>query len=124
VAGAGIIASPAGAYPAKPSLKGPAAFSFGAKYKKGATVPSGNATFDYAAAKLKFRSTSSDWLVVTDSEAQYQGSGTVNGTGGYGFRITVTDSPDTYRIKIWKKSTGDVVYDNRTGSKAFGIIFS
>ncbi|MGI5198431.1 family 43 glycosylhydrolase [Streptomyces sp. CA-288835] len=124
VAGAGIIASPAGAYPAKPSLKGPAAFSFGAKYKKGATVPSGNATFDYAAAKLKFRSTSSDWLVVTGSEALYQGSGTVNGSGGYGFRITVTDSPDTYRIRIWKKSTGDVVYDNRTGSKAFGIIFS
>ncbi|GGK78367.1 family 43 glycosylhydrolase [Streptomyces flaveus] len=123
IAGVGVIASPAGAYPAKPSLKGPAGFSFGAKYKKGATVPSGNATFDYAAAKLKFRSTSSDWLVVTGSDAQYQGSGTVNGTSGYGFRITVTNSPDTYRIKIWKKSTGDVVYDNLTGSKAYGIIF-
>ncbi|NGO09826.1 family 43 glycosylhydrolase [Streptomyces sp. HC44] len=123
VAGVGVIASPAGAYPAKPALTGPAAFSFAAKYKKGATVPSGNATFDYAAAKLKFRSTSSDWLVVTDSEAQYQGSGTVNGTSGYGFRITVTDSPDTYRIRIWKKSTGDVLYDNLTGTKAYGIIF-
>ncbi|WP_037673483.1 family 43 glycosylhydrolase [Streptomyces griseus] len=123
VAGVGIISSPAGAYPAKPTLTAPAGFSFGAAYKKGATVPSGNATFDYAAAKLSFRATASDWLVVTDSEAQYQGSGTVNGTSGYGFRLTVTDSPDTFRIKIWKKSTGDVVYDNRTGSKAYGIIF-
>ncbi|MEV0227360.1 family 43 glycosylhydrolase [Streptomyces sp. NPDC050704] len=123
VAGVGIISSPAGAYPAKPTLTGPAGFSFGAKYKKGATVPSGSATFDYKAGNVKFRATSSDWLVVTDSEAQYQGSGTVNGTGGYGFRITITDSPDTYRIKLWKKSTGDVLYDNLKGSKAYGIIF-
>ncbi|GAA2645727.1 family 43 glycosylhydrolase [Streptomyces vastus] len=123
IAGVGVISSPAGAYPAKPTLTGPAGFSFGATYKRGATVPSGNATFDYAAAKLKFRSTSSDWLVVTGSDAQYQGSGTVNGTSGYGFRISVTNSPDTYRIKIWKKSTGDVLYDNLTGSKAYGIIF-
>ncbi|MFE9644096.1 family 43 glycosylhydrolase [Streptomyces sp. NPDC006365] len=123
IAGVGVISSPAGAYPAKPTLTGPAGFSFGATYKKGATVPSGGATFDYAAAKLKFRSTSSDWLVVTGADAQYQGSGTVNGTSGYGFRITVTNSPDTYRIKIWKKTTGDVLYDNLTGSKAYGIIF-
>ncbi|TPQ16937.1 family 43 glycosylhydrolase [Streptomyces sporangiiformans] len=123
IAGVGVIASPAGAYPAKPTLTGPAAFTFGAAYKKGATVPSGDATFNYAAGKMKFQSTSSDWLVVTGSEAQYQGSGTVNGTSGYGFRITVTNAPDTYRIKIWKKSTGDVLYDNLTGTKAYGIIF-
>ncbi|WP_419668060.1 family 43 glycosylhydrolase [Streptomyces sp. 2-1] len=123
IAGVGVISSPAGAYPAKPSLTGLAGFSFGAAYKKAKdTVPSGNATFDFAAGKVKFRSTDSDWLVVTRSEAQYQGSGTVNGTGGYAFRITITDSPDTYRIRIWKKSTGDVVYDNRTGSKAYGIV--
>ncbi|TLS42040.1 hydrolase [Streptomyces montanus] len=123
IAGAGVIASPAGAYPAKPTLTGPAAFTFGAAYKKGATIPTGSASFDFAAGKVKFRSTSSDWLVVTGSEAQYQGSGTVNGTSGYGFRITVTNAPDTYRIKIWKKSTGDVLYDNLTGTKAYGIIF-
>ncbi|MFG2126767.1 family 43 glycosylhydrolase [Streptomyces sp. NPDC048751] len=123
IAGVGIISSPAGAYPAKPTLTAPAGFSFGVAYKKGATVPSGNATFDFVAAKLSFRATSSDWLVVTDAEAQYQGSGTLNGTTGYAFRLMVTDSPDTFRIKIWKKSTGAVVYDNRTGSKAYGIIF-
>jgi hypothetical protein len=123
IAGVGVIASPAGAYPAKPKLTGLAGFSFGAAYKKAKdTVPIGNATFDFAAGKVKFRSTGSDWLVVTRAEAQYQGSGTVNGTGGYAFRITITDSPDTYRIRIWKRSTGDVVYDNRTGTKAYGIV--
>ncbi|MGW0824435.1 family 43 glycosylhydrolase [Streptomyces sp. NPDC002845] len=123
IAGVGVISSPAGAYPAKPTLTGMAGFSFGAAYKKGATVPSGDATFDFRADRLKFRTTSSDWLVVTDSGAQYQGSGTVNGADGYGFRITLTDAPDTFRIKIWKKATADVVYDNLTGTKAYGIIF-
>ncbi|MFC9243657.1 family 43 glycosylhydrolase [Streptomyces sp. NPDC057136] len=120
-AGHGVIASPAGAYRAEPGLSGTAAFSFAAQYKKGATVPSGEAGFLFGAGKLKFRSTSSDWLVVTGAEAHYQGSGTVNGTGGYAFRITVTDAPDTFRIRIWKKSTGDVLYDNATGTGTKGI---
>jgi hypothetical protein len=61
---------------------------------------------------------------ITSSEAQYQGSGTVNCSGGYGFCIiTVTNAPDTFRIRIWKKSTGEVVYDDLTGSRAYGIIF-
>jgi beta-xylosidase len=121
-AGVGVITSPAGAYPAGPALTGKAAFSFAADYKKGATVPTGTATFDFGAARLKFRSTGSDWLVVTGSQAVYQGSGTVNGTGGYGFRVTATDGPDSFRIKIWRKSTGDVVHDNVTAPKTVGVI--
>ncbi|NEA64781.1 family 43 glycosylhydrolase [Streptomyces sp. SID12488] len=128
VAGTGVIASRPGAYPADPKLTGKAAFSFGAFYRKGATVPTATASFDLAApgkskAKVRLRSTSSDWLVVTGSTAVYQGSGTVNGKDGYAFRVTATDKPDTFRIKIWKKSTGDVVYDNRTGTATKGIVF-
>ncbi|WP_406491525.1 family 43 glycosylhydrolase [Streptomyces sp. NBC_01604] len=121
-AGVGVLTSPAGAYPAGPALTGLAAFSFAADYKKGATVPSGSATFDFGAARLKFRSTGSDWLVVTGTRAVYQGSGTLNGTAGYGFRVTATDGPDTFRIEIWKKSTGEVVYDNATATKTTGFI--
>jgi large repetitive protein len=120
--GAGLLTSPAGAYPAKPSLTGLSAFSFGALYLKGDTTPNGNATFDFGAAKLTFRSTGSDWLVVTGDKAVYQGSGTVNGSSGYGFRITATDAPDTFRIKVWKKSTGGVVYDNTTGARITGVV--
>ncbi|MEW2398979.1 family 43 glycosylhydrolase [Streptomyces sp. NPDC046862] len=120
--GVGFLSSPAGAYPAKPELTGTAAFSFDARYKKGAEAPSGHATFDFPKAKLQFRSSGSDWLVVTGSTAVYQGSGKVNGTSGYGFRITATDGrPDTFRVEIWKKSTGRVVYDNGTGARTKGI---
>ncbi|MDW4911250.1 family 43 glycosylhydrolase, partial [Streptomyces sp. ADMS] len=126
-AGTGVIPSRPGAYPAHPTLTGKAAFSFGASYRKGATVPTGKATFDFPArgkskAGVRFRATSNDWLVVAGSKAVYQGSGTVNGVGGYAFRVTATDKPDTFRIRIWKKSTGDVVYDNRTGTAAKGIV--
>ncbi|MER5216984.1 family 43 glycosylhydrolase [Streptomyces sp. NPDC002838] len=121
-AGTGVITSPAGALPARPDLTGKAAFSFAAGYEKGSVRPSGKVAFDFGAGRLKFRSTGSDWLVVTGSKAVYQGSGTVNGTSGYGFRVTVTDGPDTFRIEIWKKSTGDVVYDNSTAARSIGFI--
>lgn len=59
--------------------------------------------------------------MVTGSKAVYQGSGTVNGKSGYAFRITATDGPDTFKIKIWKKSTGTVVYENKTAAKTKGV---
>ncbi|KUN24873.1 hydrolase [Streptomyces antibioticus] len=118
--GTGVYTSPAGAYPARPALTGKAAFSLVALYEKGATVPTGWATLDFGPAKLKFRSTGSDWLVVTGDQAVYQGSGTVNGGSGYGFRVTAT--AHTFRIKIWKKAGGEVVYDNATSPKLAGII--
>ena len=120
--GAGLLSSPAGAYPAKPGLTGKAVFSFAAAYTREVTAPVGKVTFDLGAAGLKFRSTGSDWLVVTGSQAVYEGSGTVNGTRGYAFRVTATDDPDTFRIRIWKKSGGDVVYDNAAPSKITGAI--
>ncbi|MEU6919324.1 family 43 glycosylhydrolase [Streptomyces olindensis] len=121
-AGVGTITSPAGAYPAEPGLTGKAAFTLDARYRKGATVPTGKAMFVFGPARLTFRSTGSDWLVVNGSQAVYQGTGAVGGKDGYAFRVTVTDAPDTFRIRIWKKSTGDVLYDNRTGARPKGIV--
>ncbi|GAP47506.1 family 43 glycosylhydrolase, partial [Streptomyces azureus] len=121
-AGVGTITSPAGAYPAEPGLTGKAAFTLGAQYRKGATVPAGKVTFVFGSARLTFRSTGSDWLVVNGSQAVYQGTGTVGGKSGYAFRVTATDGPDTFRIKIWKKPTGDVLYDNKTGATTKGSV--
>jgi hypothetical protein len=47
-------------------------------------------------------------------KAWYQGSGTINGTGNYGFQVTVIDkgNVDYFRIRIWNKTTGATVYDN------------
>jgi hypothetical protein len=47
----------------------------------------------------------------------------VNGVGGYGFLLTATDGQlaggggtDRFRIKIWNKTSGDVVYDSQMGA--------
>jgi PKD repeat protein len=122
VIGRGSIDSPAGAYVPSPALSGKAVFGFQARYQKGATVPSGHTQFRFRVADMDFRSTAYDWLVVAGSKAQYKGGGTINGGGAYGFILTATDRSmlggggvDTFRIKIWDKTNGAVIYDNQPG---------
>ncbi|MFF3935224.1 family 43 glycosylhydrolase [Streptomyces phaeofaciens] len=122
VAGAGLVDSPAGARSARPELTGKAFFSLAVGYLPRANTPAGLVTFDYGPARLKFRSTATDWLVVTGSRAVLEGSGTIDGKGGYAFRVTATDGPDTFLIKIWKKSGGEVVYDGGAGAKVTGVV--
>lgn len=117
VTGGGQIYSPLGAYPQDPSLTGKASFGFVAKYQKGASIPEGNTEFEFKIANLAFTSTSLDWLVVAGNKAQYKGTGTINGLGNYGFLLTALDaSPDRFRIKIWDKLTGNIIYDNMIGT--------
>jgi len=61
--------------------------------------------------------------VISGAKAQYMGSGTINGTGNYGFLLTATDGQlngdglDKFRIKIWDKDSKDtIVYDNAPSS--------
>ena len=54
-------------------------------------------------------------------KAQFKGSGTVNGSGDYGFMLTAIDGQlnggggtDKFRIKIWDRSSNDeILYDNK-----------
>lgn len=117
VTGGGWIWSLPGCYVLDPTLEGKANFGFVAKYKKGASEPMGNTEFVFQAGDLNFHSTSYDWLVVNqnDTNAQFKGSGTINGQGSYRFMIWAGDkNPDTFRIKIWEEIDGteDIVYDN------------
>ncbi|WP_157953715.1 hypothetical protein [Oceanimonas marisflavi] len=120
VTGGGWIDSPAGAYVPDTTLTGRANFGFVAKYKKGANVPTGQTNFQFQTAELHFHSDTLDWLVVSGAKAQFKGTGTINGQGNYGFKLTaidaaLTNSSDTdlFRIKIWNRNNGDaVVYDN------------
>jgi hypothetical protein len=123
VTGGGWIVSPVGAYAQDPSLTGKANFGFVSKYQKGATVPVGETEFQFKVANLNFHSVTYDWLVIAGSKAQYKGSGNINGTGDYGFMLTATDGKvsggggvDRFRIKIWDKTTGKVIYDNQLGA--------
>jgi hypothetical protein len=50
---------------------------------------------------------------------QYKGSGTINGTGNYGFISTAIDGgkrPNRLRMKIWNKANNALVYDNQFGA--------
>jgi Leucine-rich repeat (LRR) protein len=122
VTGGGWINSPPGAYVANPSLTGKATFGFVAKYKKGATVPTGQTQFQFKVANLDFHSDTYQWLVVAGPQAKFKGVGTINGQGEYGFLLTAIDGQvsssggvDKFRIKIWDKATGEIVYDNQMG---------
>ncbi len=118
VTGGGWIDSPADSYNPEPSLTGKANFGFVSKYKKGASIPSGNTEFQFHAADLNFHSSSYNWLVVNQdgTNAQFKGLGTINGQGEYKFMLWAgDDEPDTFRIKIWTEddvSNETVYYDN------------
>jgi len=124
VTGGGVIDSPEGAYVADPALAGKAKFGFVSKYKKGATVPTGQTQFQFKVADLNFHSSTYEWLVVAGAKAMYKGSGTINGTGNYGFllfaldaALTPSQATDLFRIQIWDKNNADsVVYDNELGT--------
>lgn len=127
VTGGGWFNSPSGACllgSACQGAAGKANFGFVSKYHQGATVPTGQTEFQFKAGNLNFHSSTYEWLVVAGARAQYKGTGTINGSGSYGFMLTVTDGQvsggggtDRFRIKIWDKNNGDaVVYDNQMGA--------
>jgi len=122
VTGGGWIQSPAGAYLANGGLTGKANFGFVSKYLRGANTPTGQTEFQFKVGNLNFHSSTYDWLVVAGAKAQYKGTGTINGSGEFGFLLTATDGQlpggggvDRFRIKIWDKGSGTVVYDNKVG---------
>ena len=119
--GDGSIKSPVGAYTAEPALTGKAKFKFDVQYREGETTPTGETEFTVPAADMTFKSTSYDWLVVSESKARCKGTGTINDSGKYGFMLIVVaeskgaDKSKKFRMKIWDKTTGKTVYDNNLG---------
>src|SRR5262249_9120438 len=85
ITGNGTITSPPGAVPGNPKLTGKATFQLSAGYAANSAVPSGKLVLTFQAANLSFQSTSLDWLVVSGGTAWYEGTGTLKGSGNYGF---------------------------------------
>jgi hypothetical protein len=109
------------------SIEGKATFGFVSKYKRGASVPTGNTEFQFEAGGVSFASTRYQWLVVAGARAQYKGWGTINGAPEtYAFMLTSQDgamvnggsdeNPDRFRIKIWDEASGTTIYDNQHGT--------
>jgi len=123
VTGGGWLESPAGAYHANPSLAGKVSFGFVSKYLKNATNPKGETQFDFKLAGLSFNALNFDYLVISGAKVMYRGFGKINGNAGYSFILTVIDGQatngggvDKFRIKIWNKTTGAIVYDTQMGA--------
>ncbi len=124
VTGGGWIDVGAGSYTANLALAGRANFGFNSQYKKGASVPTGQTEFNFQVGNLNFHSENYTWLVVSGYKAQYKGTGTINGSGNYGFTLTAYDGDitggggvDKFRIQITDGNHGNaVVFDNGDGS--------
>ena len=122
VVAAGGFNSPSGAYVADPNVAGMATFEFACKYLKGASVPTTITEFQFRAARMLFHVQSCEWLIVSGARVQYKGSGRINGSGSYGYMLTAIDGSidgsivDKFRLKIWNKADGAVVYDNQMGA--------
>jgi uncharacterized repeat protein (TIGR01451 family) len=121
--GGGFISSPLGALFSAPNMTGKMSFGFNSKFFKGATNPKGESQLDFLLGDLDFNALNYDYLVIDKSRAQFAGFGKVNGVSGYNFIVTVIDGSlpggdgvDRFRIKIWNKTTGALVYDNQPGA--------
>jgi hypothetical protein len=73
----------------------------------------------FHAGDLNFHSSSYDWLVVNQggTNAQFKGSGTINGEDDYKFMLWAgDDEPDTYRIRIWTEEVDFEIVEYGNGS--------
>ena len=107
-------------------MTGKARVGFVSKYENGANVPTGQTQFHLRVGDFDFHTTDYQWLVIDGAQAYFEGTGTVNRDGNYGFMLTATDGQvdggggdDKFRIRIWDKDTGIVVYDNHLGGGDF-----
>lgn len=146
VTGGGWINSPGNAYtpdnPSDAALAGKAEFGFVVRKRPSDPAPTGSTEFQVRLRRtgtnrgcddrrddgwsretsLEFKSVSYSSLTVTGaSKAVFRGTGRVDGASGYEFLVSVIDgrsthTADRFRIKIWKTSTGQVLYDSQAGA--------
>jgi hypothetical protein len=123
--GSGFIESPLGALFSDSTVTGKLSFGFNSAFFKTATNPKGETQVNLLLGNLDFNALNYDYLVIdnTKARAQFAGFGKVNGVSGYNFIMTVIDGNlpggdgiDRFRIKIWDKTTGAIVYDSQPGA--------
>ncbi len=119
VTGVGWFYSPPGSFNGDPALNEKGRFGFVVRYKRGIPEPIGSFNFTIYPASLRIDGLGFDWLVVNGPKATFQGYGSIDGSGDYGFFVTLIDAGDQYdlvRVRIWNRVTGTVLYDSQPGS--------
>jgi ribosomal protein S26 len=121
--GGGYFESPVGALRSNPSATGKASYGFAMNYFKNSTNPKGETQFEFKVGEFEFNALNFDYLVISNSMAQFRGTGKiVGGQSGVGFIMTVVDGQidgtgiDKIRMKIYNKNNGSIIYDNQFGA--------
>ena len=121
--GGGYFDSPAGALTSNPATTGKASYGFAMNYFKNSTYPKGETQFEFKVGDFEFNALNFDYLVISNSMAQFKGTGKIiGGQSGVGFTMTVTDGQldgsgiDKIRMKIYNKNNGAIIYDNQPGA--------
>lgn len=121
--GGGYYNSPAGALKSNPAATGKASYGFAMNYFKNSTYPKGETQFEFKVGDFEFNALNFDYLVISNSMAQFKGTGKIiGGQSGVGFTMTVVDGQldgtgtDKIRMKIYNKNNGAVIYDNQFGA--------
>ena len=121
--GGGYYNSPAGALKSDPSATGKASYGFAMNYFKNSTNPKGETQFEFKVGDFEFNALNFDYLVISNSMAQFKGTGKIiGGQSGIGFTMTVTDGQldgsgiDKIRMKIYNKNNGVIIYDDQPGA--------
>jgi hypothetical protein len=123
VSGQGFYWSGPEAHAGSPWFGSPAFFGYNARYRNGSDVPSGKTKLKLVGEFL-FESTQYDYLIVNDTLAVAEGTGTTGRNTSYRFRVQGIDNGkvDFFQITIWDDSTGDVLYDNGVVYTTGGLV--
>lgn len=106
-------------------------FEVDARYDRRGGSPDGRFELRDRDAQLIVRGRALDYLVVQDATAYMEGSGNLRNGDDVGFIVVVRDgklggndhrgdddrhsSPDLARIKVWSRTTGEVLFDTQPG---------
>jgi probable HAF family extracellular repeat protein len=137
-AGSGWFMSPHGAHKMAGSLMDKAEFSFVLPSAASARASKAKPRLNFIAAGLSFRSENFKLVAMQGARVQFEGGGTINGTGDYMFTLDTTagrggeGEPGRFGLKIWHidpaTKAAVVDYDNQgagpdgTGSSFKGEI--
>ena len=133
-AGTGWFISPHGAQMLAGIRMGQAEFSFVLPTVESASASKVKPRLNFIAAGLSFRSENFRRVAMQGARAQFEGSGTINGTGDYMFTLDITAGiggerePGRFGLKIWHidpaTKAAVVDYDNQAaGPNGTGSTF-
>ena len=121
-----VVYDPAGGYVAGggwlSAASGKTTFGLSSKYHSNARNPKGEVQLTFGAGR-QFDANTLDYLTISGPRAQVSGFGKLDGSAGYNFLVSMIDGQaeggggvDRIRIKIWQKTTGQVIYDTQPGA--------